>query len=215
MNLQNIDWSLYAIIDQEWLSGRDIQWITEQMIQGGAGIIQYRNKVSEDEECYQEARKIMAITQEHHVPFILNDRVDIALAVDADGVHIGKDDVSLTIARKMLGNDKIIGFSVKSESDYRNAKTADYLGIGAIYPTTTKKDYPVTEIKLIQKIRKQTSIPIIGIGGITLENLTPVIQSGANGIAVISALLGAEHIKNQTLQFVRAVKQAKKVDSSN
>lgn len=215
MNLQNIDWSLYAIIDQEWLGGRDIQWVTKQIIQGGAGIIQYRNKVSEDKKCYQESKKIRVITQKYHIPFIINDRIDIALAVDTDGIHLGKDDLPLSVARKILGNNKIIGFSVRSYSDYQHAKYADYLGIGAIYPTKTKKNYPLTELKLIHEIRKKSSIPIVGIGGITMENLAPVIQSGVNGIAMISALLSSEDIKNTTLQFIKAINKAKKAESSN
>ncbi len=211
MKMKNIDWSLYAIIDQEWLKGRDIQWITEQMIQGGAGIIQYRNKLSEDITCYQESKKLKDITHKYRIPLIINDRIDIALAVDADGVHIGKKDVPLPLTRKILGDNKIIGFSVSSHSDYQHAKYADYLGIGAIYPTKTKKDYPLAGLELIRKIRLKSSIPIVGIGGITMENLAPVIESGADGIAVISNLLSAKNIKTRTFQIVHTVKKAKKV----
>ncbi len=209
IQIKNIDWSLFAIIDHEWVRGRDIQWIAEQLIQGGAGIIQYRNKVSEALECYQESKKIRVIAQTHRIPFIVNDRVDVALAVDADGVHLGKNDLPLSVARKLMGKHKIIGFSVQSHGDFQNAKNADYLGIGAIYPTKTKKGYPLVKLELIQEIRIHSSIPIVGIGGITVENLVPVIQSGADGIAVISALLGAQNIKDSAFKLVQAVKKTR------
>lgn len=207
----NIDWSLYAIIDKGYLKGRDVQRIAEQIIQGGAGIIQYRNKISGDEEFYRESQRIRQISSEENVPFIINDRVDIALAVDADGVHIGKDDLPLSATRRIFGDQKIIGFSVKNYSDFLEAKDADYLGIGAIYPTKTKEDCQPTDLKLIQEIRKQSQIPIIGIGGITLKNLAPIIQAGANGVAVISSLLDYVNIEKGANQFVHVVKKAKRV----
>ncbi|MCJ7812746.1 thiamine phosphate synthase [bacterium] len=209
MKMNDIDWSLYAIIDKELLKRRDIQLVAKHVILGGAGIIQYRNKISEDGEFYRESRLLKNISDMYGVPLIINDRVDQALAVDANGVHLGENDLSLDIARKMIGNDKIIGASVKSYSDYQKAKCADYLGIGAIYPTKTKKNYKITEIELIKKIRIQSTIPIVGIGGITVENLTPVIRAGANGVAVISALLDADHIEDISKRFFNAVKEAK------
>ncbi len=212
MKIDNIDWSLYAIIDKELLKGRDIQSVAKQMIFGGVGIIQYRNKTSEDGEFYRESRLLKKISDMYGVPLIINDRIDLTIAINADGVHLGGKDLPLDVARKMIGNDKIIGASVNSYSGYKKAKDADYLGIGAIYPTKTKNNYQITEIELIKKIRVQSTIPIVGIGGVTVENLAPIIHAGANGVAVISALLGANCIEDVAKQFIQAIKKAKMME---
>ncbi len=209
IKIKKIDWSLYAIIDREWLRGRDIKNIAEGIIMGGAGVIQYRDKVSESRTFYREALKLREITGIHNIPLIINDRVDIAVAVGADGVHLGKKDLPVDVVRKIVGDEMIIGASLKYESDFAAARNADYFGVGAIYPTKTYKTYHVSGLDIIRKIRAKTHRPIIGIGGITPQNVIPVLQAGANGVAVISAILGSDDIEEATRYLVEIIKQAK------
>ena len=207
IKIEKIDWSLYAIIDREWLKGRDIEKVAEEIISGGAGVIQYRDKVSESKTFYREALKLRRITEMHNIPLIVNDRVDIAMAVGADGVHLGKEDLPVDVVREIVGGRMIIGASLKYESDFEAATNADYFGVGAIYPTETYKTYHVSGLDIIKKIRAKTHRPIIGIGGIKPENAIPVLQAGADGVAVISAILGKEDIEKATKYLLNIVKQ--------
>jgi len=209
IKVEEIDWSLYAIIDREWLRGRDIEKVAEEIIIGGAGVIQYRDKVSESKTFYREALKLRRITGMHNIPLIINDRVDIALAVCADGVHLGKEDLPVDVARKIVGDKMIIGASLKYESDFTAAKGADYFGVGAIYPTKTYKTYHVSGLDIIKKIKAKTHRPIIGIGGITSENVIPVFRAGADGIAVISAILGKNNVKEAAKNLLDVIRRAK------
>ncbi len=207
--IKRIDWSLYAIIDKEWLKGRPLQGIVEQIIRGGAGVIQYRDKVSESGAFYRAAQTLRRITAEHQILFIVNDRVDIALGVGADGIHLGQNDLPVDVVREIVGDEMILGSSVHIISEFDKVRNADYFGVGAVYPTRTKEKTEIGGIEIVRQIRARTQRPIVGIGGITPENLGPVIRAGADGVAVISALLDADDVEGMARRFVEAVQNAK------
>jgi thiamine-phosphate pyrophosphorylase len=201
------DWSLYVIIDKEWLRDRPVEEIAERMIHGGVNIIQYRDKISGSGKIYKEALKLRKMTTKHAIPFIVNDRVDIAMAVGADGVHLGQNDLPLDAARRIAGKGMILGGSVHSLSEFKKMKDADYFGVGTIYATKTKPDVEAKGIGIVEEIRKKTDHPIVGIGGITPDNLEPVIHAGADGVAVISGILGAEDVEKHTRQYINAIQE--------
>lgn len=207
--MQTIDWTLYAIIDHDWLKGRDIQNVGEQLIAGGAGIIQYRNHTSDDNQFYLEAGRLAEITQQLGVPLVINNRADIAQAVYADGVHVGQNDLPCEAVRRLVGPTKTIGLSVRNLEEYDRANHMDYLGVGALFPTKTKTDAKHCGLDLVKTIRKEFDKPLIGIGGITLENVADVILSGCDGVAVISAILGREDIQNAAREFVDRIQETR------
>jgi thiamine-phosphate pyrophosphorylase len=192
---------LHAIIDREWQQGRSFIEMTTAAIAGGAGVIQYRDKVSCGREFYNNALQVKDVCATHATPFIVNDRLDIALAVGADGVHLGQEDMPLNAARKLAGEDFIIGISASSiEIGLLAADAgADYLGVGAIFPTKTKSDVSVSGLEIIRELLAQVVCPVVAIGGITLENVKEVVKEGVHGIAVISALLKGDIEKNAFL----------------
>jgi thiamine-phosphate pyrophosphorylase len=210
-----IDWSLYAIVDQEWLNDRSIESVAEGMIRGGAGVIQYRDKTSDKETVYESVVKLRQITHTHSVPFIINDYVDIAIDAKADGVHLGQEDLDMDQARKFSKGKLIIGGSVSSLSEFEKVKDADYFGIGSVYPTKTKSDTERGGVDLIRQIRPLTDRPLIGIGGITVQNLAPVIRAGCDGIAVISAIMSCDDIEHAVRELVHRIKEVKsQIDTS-
>lgn len=186
-----IDYSLYLVTDRDLLGDKDLTQTIEQAIQGGVTMVQVREKALSTLAFFQVALVIKNITKKHGIPFIVNDRVDIALAVDADGLHIGQDDMPLLIARKLLGNNKIIGVSVATleEALLAEKEGADYLGIGAIFPTMTKDNANSVSLAELALIKNKVSIPIIAIGGINENNLQKVMATGVDGAAVISAIV--------------------------
>ncbi|NLJ49182.1 MAG: thiamine phosphate synthase [Candidatus Atribacteria bacterium] len=189
-----IDYSLYVITDQGLQKNKSILEVIKEVIQGGATIIQFREKNLPTRTFFENAQTIRKITKKAGIPLIINDRLDIALAVNADGVHLGEEDLPLKFARKIAPHF-IIGYSTDSIHQARKAEEegADYLGVGSIFPTKTKIDAGVAiGTQKLEEIKKAVSIPVVAIGGITLENLPEVIQSGADGVAVISAIIGAE-----------------------
>lgn len=173
--------------------------VVEEAIRGGATMIQFREKGSKAARLAAKedlARRIQAICRRHGVPFIVNDDVELALALNADGVHIGQDDEPAAQVRERIG-DKILGVSVHSTAEARLAEElgADYLGVGPIYPTASKEDAQQPQgTEIIQRLTKLTSMPIVAIGGITADRAPHVIQAGADGVAVISAITHAENI---------------------
>ncbi len=200
-----MNWSLYCIIDAQLLGKRDIQEVADQMIQGGATLIQYRDKISDTRLFYDNAKVIQEICKVHHIPFIVNDRVDIALAVNADGVHIGQRDLPLSIVRKIVPKAMLVGVSISSIAEFEQCADADYYGIGALFPTKTKSTATVIGLNIVRSLRLRTFLPLIGIGGIQPENAAEVIRAGCNGIAVISAILCSENIYTTTRTFRRIV----------
>ena len=200
MNDKNtaLDFSFYAIIDKEWQQGRSLTQMTQAVIDGGATIVQYRDKRSDGREFYHCAKRIAEVCRAAGTPFIVNDRIDVALAVKADGIHLGQNDIPLEIARRIAGERSIIGISAHTvELGFQAAEQgADYLGVGAVFPTNTKNDVVLDGLHVIHELNGKIQCPIVAIGGITAENLSQVLESGAAGVAVISALLTGDIINN-------------------
>ena len=188
------DYSLYLVTDRGILGGRDLCRAVEAAISGGVTLVQLREKEIASREFYQIALALRALTARYKVPLLINDRLDIALAVDADGIHIGREDLPLQAARKILGPGKIIGYSVSSieEAVYGERIGADYLGAGPVYMTATKA---VTTDPLgvegLKRIKESVAIPVVGIGGINRDNVREVRKSGADGVSVVSGILGS------------------------
>lgn len=191
-------WKLYIITDEQLSKGRSHFEIARAAIAGGADVLQLRDKKAESLKLYQTALEIRTLTREVGIPFIMNDRLDIALAADCDGLHVGQDDLPAEIARKLLGPHKILGVSASSEEEAVRAERegADYLGVGPVFEARgTKADAGEPQgLQLIKSIRKKCSLPIVAIGGINQENVDSVIDAGAQCAAIISAVVSAPDI---------------------
>jgi thiamine-phosphate diphosphorylase len=189
---------LYVITDHMLSKGRLITQVIARAIAGGADIIQLRDKESTVKKLVQDGFAFRELTKEKNVIFIVNDRVDVALAVDADGVHLGQDDFPVNLARKIIGEDKIIGVSVGSVEEAIQAvkDNADYVSIGSIFPTRTKPDAgDAVGTPIITEIKKYINVPLVAIGGITADNIAEVAAAGADCAAVISAVVGADDVE--------------------
>ncbi len=197
MNCDKKSLLLYAVTDESWLKGRPLSAQVEEAIRGGATCIQLREKDADPAHFLGEARSLKTLCAEYQVPFLINDDVEIALAVDADGVHVGQSDMELTEARKKLGPDKIIGVSAHTVKEAVKAQQngADYLGVGAVFPTSSKADASEVSLETLTEICRQTSIPVVAIGGISELNISLLSGSGISGIAVISALFAQPDIQ--------------------
>lgn len=192
-----IDYSLYLVTDRRFIGSKPLKKAVEEAILGGATLVQIREKTASSREFYKIALEVKEITQYYKIPIIINDRIDIAQAVDADGVHLGQSDIPLNTARKILGKNKIIGISVGNIKEAIDAEQgcADYLGIGSIFNTGTKKDIDAPiGINGLSKIYKNIHIPAVAIGGINQDNFKDVLSTGIDGIAVVSAILGNKDI---------------------
>lgn len=198
---------LYAITGEEFHPGRELVTVMEEAILGGADIIQLRDKNSSKRELLAKAQALRELTRKHQIPFIVNDHIDIALAVDADGVHLGQDDLPLCEARKIVGN-KIIGISTHAIEEARRAEAegADYIGVGPVYPTTSKADVvdPVTTA-YVQEVAAEISIPFVAIGGIKLHNVEEVLAAGARRICAISEIVGSADVRGTCKQFLAKI----------
>lgn len=209
MNKKDIDYSMYLVTDRDILSGRDLNKAVEESILGGTTIVQLREKHISDEEFLKIARELKKITDKYNIPFIINDNIEIAKLVDATGVHIGQSDNDLKYARKILGQDKIIGVSVGNIKEARLAEEggADYVGIGTIFFTTTKDDInKPLEIIGLKKIVDYINIPNVAIGGIHLNNIKEVMKTGTDGVAIISEILGKKDIKKASEVLLSYIK---------
>jgi len=198
------DFHLYVLTDYGLSRGRSNVEVVREAIAGGADAIQLRDKGYTAKRLLQEALILRDITREGGVPFIVNDRVDVALVVDADGVHIGQDDVPISWVRRLLGKDKIIGMSTHNVEEAVQAEKdgADYISIGSAFPTTTKADArPLEGLEMITDIKKNVNIPVVAIGGIKAENVAQVGQAGADCIAVISAVVSATDIEKAATEL--------------
>lgn len=192
-----VDYTLYLVTDRELMSTKTLEEAVEQAIMGGCTLVQLREKTASSREFYQTALNIKAITDKYKVPLIINDRVDIALAIDADGVHVGQSDLPATIVRKIIGKDKILGVSAGCAEKAIEAQRegADYIGVGALFSTSTKTDAKSVSKETLMKIVKEVSIPVVGIGGINEQNAAQLKNTGIDGIAVVSAIIAQKDIK--------------------
>jgi thiamine-phosphate pyrophosphorylase len=201
---KNVNYNLYLVTDREVLKGRDLCVSVEQAIQGGATLVQLREKDVSSLEFYRIALEVKNITDRYNVPLIINDRLDIAMAVDAAGVHLGQSDLTCEVARKILGDEKIVGVSATTLGEALAAEKdgADYIGVGAMYSTQTKTDACLVTIETLAKIKKYCTIPVVAIGGINENNFIPLKDTGIDGLAIVSAILGKESIKEAAQRFV-------------
>ena len=192
----SVNYKLYLIADKSIVKGSSFIELVEQAIIGGVTVVQLREKTASSLEFYQMALQLRLLTSRYGVPLIINDRLDIALAVDADGVHLGQEDLPLKICRKIIGDKKIVGVSATTLKEALTAQDdgADYIGVGALFPTSTKDNAKNVTLKQISLIKKALKIPIIGIGGINESNLEAAIATGIDGAAVASAILTAESV---------------------
>lgn len=195
VQVKGIDYRVYLVTDDDYLDRNGIYQVIEQTLQNGVTLLQYRAKERSGREMLREAKLLRELTRKHDVPLIINDRLDIALAVDADGLHLGQDDLPLEVARNLLGR-KIIGVSATCYTQARTAvlQGADYVGVGPVFPTLTKKDAkPPCGLTELQRLKSEfPQVPWVAIGGIDLSNGHEVIQAGADGLAIISAILGSD-----------------------
>lgn len=185
---------LYIILDPSVCPGRSLRDVLTQSAAAGAGIFQYRNKTAAMKEAYAEALVLRKTAAEAGVIFIVNDRCDLALAVDADGVHLGQDDLVYADARRLLGPEKLIGLSTHNADQVKEAARLkpDYIGFGPIFTPGSKEDHdPVVGLEGLRQVRPLTTVPLFAIGGIQLDHVGDVMRAGANGVAVISAILRA------------------------
>lgn len=204
---------LYAITDSHWLNGRTLYSVVKESLEGGVTFLQLREKELDEEHFLEEARELQKLCREYQVPFVINDNVDIAAAINADGVHVGQSDMEVGDVRAKLGPDKIIGVTAKTveQAVLAQERGADYLGVGAVFHTDSKADAKEISFDTLKDICKAVSIPVIAIGGITEENVRELAGSGICGIAVISAIYAqrdikkaAENLKNETCRMLAA-----------
>lgn len=207
-NLKN-NLCLYAITDRTWLGERTLAQVVEEAILGGATFIQLREKNMEYEEFLKAAIEVKTVTDKYSVPFVINDNVDIAVAVGADGVHIGQSDEEIKIAREKLGSDKIIGLSASTLEEAIKAEQngADYLGVGAVFNTTTKHNTRTISTEALNEICRTVKIPVVAIGGISKENIHELKGAGIAGISVVSAIFAQDDIKHATCDLLHLTKQ--------
>ena len=195
---------IYAIIDTSLPACHDIDAAVEAVIKGGARTIQLRDSFYSKNERYKIALKMKEICQQNNILFIVNNDLDIALATGADGVHLGQDDLPVTIARTLLPVNRIIGCSTHNLQQALTASKdgADYIGVGSIFPTSTKQDATQIGLNALREIKAKVSIPVVAIGGINAENVLQVIDAGADAVAVISAILSQDNIEKATREMV-------------
>lgn len=209
MDKSKIDYTLYLVTDRRLMSCGTVEELAERAISGGAGVIQLREKDCSSREFYELAMRVKKITAPRNVPLIINDRIDICMAADADGVHLGQHDIPCHEARRILGADKIIGVSAALPEEAAKAQSdgADYLGVGAVFPTDTKTNTRPVTVEIIREIRKAVTIPFVVIGGVTPENIGTLSGLGINGAAVVSAVAAQPDIINAAVVMRKAAER--------
>jgi len=202
---------LYVILDRQFLAGRDELEIATQIIEGGARVIQLRDKQSKKGELLLLAQELRELCSQAGVLFIMNDYLDLALAVDADGLHIGQEDLPLPVVRRELPIDAIVGCSVTTVSQATRAQNegADYIAVGSMFPTTTKKEAIVVGVDMLKELKRVVSVPLVAIGGINQINVGEVVTAGADAVAVISAVLGEKDVKGAVQKLVARMNMVK------
>lgn len=209
MKCDKKDLLLYAVTDRRWLNGKRLVDQVEEAIQGGVTFVQIREKDLDPEKFLEEAEELKALCEKYKVPFVINDNVEIAAEIGADGVHVGQSDMEAGDVRAKLGPDKIIGVSAQTVEQALLAEKhgADYLGVGAVFATGSKDDAKEVEHETLKAICEAVKIPVIAIGGITKENVRELAGSGICGIAVISAIFAEKDIKNATKKLKKLTEE--------
>lgn len=202
-----MDFKLYVITNQDISRGKNNLEVVKAAIAGGADIIQLREKQISTRRVVEMGQQIKKFTNSRDIPLIINDRVDIALAIDADGVHLGQDDLPISMARELIGEDKILGISTHSlkQAKEAEAKGADYIGVGPVFPTSTKPDYSPVGLELVEKVSQEIEIPFVAIGGIKLDNVRKVIKAGAKRIAVVSGVVAADDVRQAAKSYCQKI----------
>ena len=204
--VKEIDYSIYLVTDDYYLNMDGVYRVIELALQNGVTLLQYRAKEYSSRKMLRDAKLLKELSRKYDVPLIVNDRLDIALAVDADGLHVGQDDLPMDVARRYLG-EKIIGVSATCYDEAKEAVLlgADYVGVGPVFPTLTKKDAkPPCGLEEMQRLKKDfPGTPLIAIGGIDLTNIKDVIKAGIDGAAIISAIFGSSDTSGAVRQFAQ------------
>lgn len=197
MSCDKKDLLLYAVTDRNWLNGQTLYEQVEQALKGGVSFLQLREKELEEQAFLEEAKVIQELCKKYQVPFLINDNVELAASIGADGVHVGQSDMAAGAAREKLGPDRIIGVSARSVEEALEAQRqgADYLGVGAVFPTGSKADAVEVDHQVLKEICSAVEIPVIAIGGIGRDNVAQLKGSGICGIAVISAIFAQNDIE--------------------
>lgn len=200
---------LYAVTDRHWLGDRTLYDVVRESLDGGVTFLQLREKDLDNEHFYEEAVKLQTMAKEYNVPFVVNDNVDIAVKMNADGVHVGQHDMEAGDVRALIGPDKILGVSAQTVEQALLAEKsgADYLGVGAVFPTGSKDDADDVSYETLKAICEAVSIPVVAIGGITKENTSELAGSGICGIAVISAIYGQPDIYEATTALKKVTEE--------
>lgn len=210
--MKSFDLSLYLVTDHSLALGRSLKEVVSEAAKGGVTMVQLREKEYTTKEFYEQAISLKKCLEPYKIPLIINDRLDIALACDAEGLHIGQKDMPYDVARRLFGKNKIIGLSVESIEDVlvANQLDIDYIGISPVFGTPTKTDTaPALGLEGVSKISKISRHPSVGIGGINRTNAADIIHSGANGIAVVSAIMSADNPQEEAEKLVRIIRQSK------
>lgn len=212
MDKKKVDYSLYLVTDRELMSCYNLEEGVREAIIGGCSIVQLREKNCSSREFFETALEIKEVCQEFDVPLIINDRVDIALAVDCSGVHIGQKDLPADYVRKIIGENKIVGVSASDIEKAKKAQAdgADYIGVGAMFSTLTKNDTKAVTPAQLSEIKKSVQIPVVAIGGIKSENVGLLDGTGIDGVAVVSAIIAQKDIKNSAKAMKEAFLKIKK-----
>ena len=197
INCRKEDLLLYAVTDRSWLNGETLYAQVEKALKGGVTFVQLREKALDEQAFLEEAKEIQKLCAQYHVPFVINDNVEIAAQIGADGVHVGQSDMEAGDVREKLGLDRIIGVSAQTVEQAVRAQErgADYLGVGAVFPTGSKADAVEVSHETVRAITEAVDIPVIAIGGITKDNVSELSGTGICGIAVISAIFAQEDIE--------------------
>lgn len=200
---------LYGITDRTWLNGRTLVEVVEDSIKGGVTFLQLREKELAYDEFLKEAFEIKTITDKYKIPFVINDNIDVALACNADGVHVGQTDMQAGRVRRLIGDDKILGVSVQTVEEAKIAidNGADYLGVGAMFATNTKADASVMSFDALRAVCESVSVPVVAIGGINESNMLKLKGTGIAGVSIISAIYGKKDIYAASQQLLELAKQ--------
>ncbi len=201
--MNKLDLSLYLVTDKSDDVERFLKTI-EESIQGGVSVVQIREKTADTLDFYNLGLKVKEITTKYNVPLIINDRVDVALAIDADGVHVGQSDMPCDVTRKLVGDDKIVGVSAATIEEAQKAERdgADYIGTGAVFPTATKDDAPSITKKELKEVVDSINLPVVAIGGINLDNASELTDTGIAGLSVVSAIMSSDNPKESSKKLL-------------
>jgi len=200
---------LYVVTDRTWLGENKLEDQVEEIIKSGATFIQLREKELDFDSFVSQGKKIKEVTDKYNIPFVVNDNIDVAMAIDADGVHVGQGDMEAKECRKLLGKEKIIGVSAQTVEQAVLAEKdgADYIGVGAIFSTSTKADAENVSLDTLKEICSAVSIPVVAIGGINEKNILQLKGTGISGVAVVSAIFAAKDIKKATENLLILAKE--------